>query len=180
MHSVAFDKSTSPPALIVASDAGVMRSIDISVTGGNVTASWKLYGVGLPTVCCNSLAIDNTANPPVLRVGTYGRSCFEASRPAGASLYVSPSLGFGVVPSPPGGKGTLPIYLYNCGSAPLTVTAINVISSTNFALNPAPTFPITIDPGKTQTVTLVYTPTAVADDTAQLNIISNDPSSPAR
>ncbi len=179
MHSVVFDKSVSPPALIVASDAGVMRSIDISVTGGNVTATWKLYGVGLPTVCCNSLAIDNLPSTPLLRVGTYGRSCFEASHPTGPRLYVSSSLGFGVVPNAPGSKGTLPIYLYNCGSAPLTLTAINVISSTNFTLNPPPTFPITIDPGKTQTVTLVYAPTAVADDTALLNIVSNDPSSPA-
>ena len=96
MHSAVFDKSASPPALIVASDAGVMRSSNITITGDNVTATWALYGVGLPTVCCNSLAIDNSVNPPMLRVGTYGRSAFEATHATGARLYCSPSLGFGV------------------------------------------------------------------------------------
>lgn len=179
LHSVVFDKSTNPPALIVASDAGVMRSSDITISGDNVTATWALYGVGLPTVCCNSLAIDNlpSPNPPLLRVGTYGRSAFEATHVTGARLYCSPSLGFGVVPTG-GGKGTLPIYLYNCGNAQLNITAMNFISSANFTLDPAPTFPINIDAGKMVTVMMVYTPTAVADDNALLQIDSNDSASP--
>lgn len=174
MHSAVFDQSTTPPALIVASDAGVMRSTNITISGDNVTATWALYGVGLPTVCCNSLAIDNSAHPPLLRVGTYGRSAFEATRPTTPRLYCSPSLGFGSVPT--GGKGTLPIYLYNCGSAQLSISAMNFIFPSNFALNPAPSFPINIDPGKGATVTVVYSPTAVADDSATLDIESNDPS----
>lgn len=176
MHAAVFDQSASPPALIVASDAGVMRSSNITITGDNVTATWALYGVGLPTVCCNSLAIDNLPNPPLLRVGTYGRSAFEATRPTTPRLYCSPSLGFGSVPTP-GGQGTLPIYLYNCGNAQLSISAMNFIGGGNFSLNPAPTFPINIDPGKTATVNMVYSPTAVADDTATLEIDSNDPSS---
>jgi photosystem II stability/assembly factor-like uncharacterized protein len=178
MHAVAFDKTVTPAALIVASDAGVLRSTDITITGGNVTATWKLYGVGLPTVCCNSLAIDNTANPPVLRVGTYGRSCFEIFKPSGgARLYCSPAPGFGAVPIG-GGKGTLPVYLYNCGDAQLSITGIDIISSPNFAFNPAPAFPIAIDPGKSQTLSLLFTPAAAGEDAALLNINSNDASSP--
>jgi hypothetical protein len=178
MHSVVFDKSVTPAALIVASDAGVMRSTDITITGGNVTATWRLYGVGLPTVCCNSLAIDNIVSPPVLRVGTYGRSCFEVSRPSGPRLYAGPPLGFGAVPIG-GGKGTVPVYLYNCGDAQLSITGIDIISSPNFVLNPAPSFPIAIDPGKSQTLSLVFTPAVAGDDTALLNIASNDSSSPS-
>jgi hypothetical protein len=178
MHAVAFDKTVTPAALIVASDAGVLRSTDITITGGNVTATWKLYGVGLPTVCCNSLAIDNTANPPVLRVGTYGRSCFEIFKPSGgARLYCSPAPGFGAVPIG-GGKGTLPVYLYNCGDSQLSITGIDIISSPNFAFNPAPAFPIAIDPGKSQTLSLLFTPAAAGEDAALLNINSNDASSP--
>ena len=178
MHAVVFDKTVTPAALIVASDAGVMRSTDFTSTGGNVTATWKLYGVGLPTVCCNSLAIDNSAHPPVLRVGTYGRSCFEISKPSGgARLYCSPAPGFGAVPIG-GGKGTLPIYLYNCGDAQLSISGIDIISSANFAFNPAPAFPIAIDPGKSQTLSLVFTPAAAGEDAALLNINSNDSTSP--
>ena len=176
MHSVVFDKSHNPPALIVASDAGVMRSTDITISGDNVTATWQLYGVGLPTVCCNSLAIDNTVTPPLLRVGTYGRSSFEATRPTTPRLYCSPSLGFGSVPT--GGKGTLPIYLYNCGTAQLSISAMSFIGAANFKLDPAPTFPINIDPGKVApgNLTVVYSPTAVGDESATLDIESNDPS----
>lgn len=179
MHSVAFDISTVPPALIVASDAGVMRSTKIVISGDDVTATWALYGVGLPTVCCTSLAIDNlpSPNPPLLRVGTYGRSAFEASHVTGARLYCSPSLGFGAVPIG-GGKGTLPIYLFNCGSAQLSITSMNFVSSANFTLDPSATFPINIDPGKMATVNMIYTPSAVADDSALLEIVSNDPGSP--
>ncbi len=171
MHSVVFDKSATPPALIVASDAGVMRSTDVSVTGGNVTATWKLYGVGLPTVSCSSLAIDNTVNPPVLRVGTYGRSCFEISKPAGPNLYCSPDPAFGAVAV--GSKGNLPVYLYNCGDAQLNITSIDIIASPNFAFDPAPTYPIAINPGAGQTLNLVFTPTAPGDDIALLNINNN-------
>ncbi len=177
MHSVVFDSSTTPAALIVASDAGVMRSTDISVTGGNVTATWKLYGVGLPTVSCSSLAIDNAATPRVLRVGTYGRSCFEMSKPSGARLYCSPAPAFGSVVL--GGKGTLPVYLYNCGDAQLNVTGITITSSPNFAFDPAPAYPIAINPGAGQTLNLVFTPAAAGDDTALLSIDSNDATSPA-
>jgi photosystem II stability/assembly factor-like uncharacterized protein len=70
LHAVVIDPSTSPYSIVVASDAGVARSEDLGAT-------WQVLGVGLPTVDCTSLAIDATAIPPLLRVGTYGRSSFE-------------------------------------------------------------------------------------------------------
>jgi photosystem II stability/assembly factor-like uncharacterized protein len=179
MHSVVFDTSTPTPALVVASDAGVMRCTDVNVSGSTVTATWLAYGVGLPTVSCSSLAIDNTVNPPVLRVGTYGRSCFEVTRPVpgSARLYVGPNLGFGAVPTAPG-SGSLSLYTYNCGANPLIINSISIAGSANFAFNPAPAFPVTVDPGATSTFTLVFTPATVGDDLALLSIISNDPASP--
>jgi photosystem II stability/assembly factor-like uncharacterized protein len=70
LHAVVIDSSTSPYAIVVGSDAGVARSEDFGAT-------WQVLGVGLPTVDCTSLAIDATATPALLRVGTYGRSAFE-------------------------------------------------------------------------------------------------------
>jgi photosystem II stability/assembly factor-like uncharacterized protein len=70
LHAVVIDPSTSPYSIMVGSDAGVARSEDLGAT-------WQVVGVGLPTVDCTSLAIDATAIPPLLRVGTYGRSSFE-------------------------------------------------------------------------------------------------------
>ena len=55
---------------------------------------------------------------------------------------------------------------------------MNFISSANFTLDPAATFPINIDPGKMATVNMIYTPSAVADDSALLEIVSNDAASP--
>ena len=127
MHSVVFDTSVVPSALIVASDAGVMRSTDFAVNGTVGTATWKAYGVGLPTVSCSALAIDNSVNPPVLRVGTYGRSCFELTRSAGPQLYSGPNLAVGSVGV--GRTGSLALDLYNCGSAPLNVNRITVTES---------------------------------------------------
>jgi hypothetical protein len=179
-HSVVFDESTnpSPSAIIVACDAGVMRCTNATVAGGNVTATWKAYGVGLPTVSCSSLAIDNSVNPPVLRVGTYGRSCFEVTHATGPQIYVGPNLGFGSVPV--AGSGTLALYTYNYGDAPLTITGINVEGATSFALNPAPTFPVTIPPGGTQAFSLVFSPSVISDETATLKISSNDAGSPSQ
>lgn len=70
LHAVVIDPSTSPHSIIVASDAGVTRTADLGAT-------WQVLGGGLPIVDCTALAIDATAFPPLLRVGTYGRSSFE-------------------------------------------------------------------------------------------------------
>ncbi len=180
MHSVVFDTSTapSPPAIVVASDGGVMRSTDVTVTGTNVTATWKIYGAGLPTVCCNSLAIDNTVSPPVLRVGTYGRSCFEISRPTGPRINVESNLAFGVTAL--NQTATITIYLYNSGDAPLTVTGITPSGGpTDFDVSPSATFPATIAPGGTQSFDMTFKPTSAGDAGAAFDIASNDPSVPS-
>lgn len=74
LHSVVIDPGTTPHSIIVASDAGVLRSADLG-------ASWQVLGQGLPHTQCQTMALDSTANPPLLRVGTYGRSAFELALP---------------------------------------------------------------------------------------------------
>ena len=76
LHSVVIDPGTSPHTIIVASDAGVMQTTDLGAT-------WQVLGAGLPTVLSTSLALDWHAAPPLLRVGTYGRSAWQLTTTIG-------------------------------------------------------------------------------------------------
>ena len=56
--------------IIVASDASVLRTANLGVT-------WQILGEDFPTVDAKSLALGAEVSPPLLRIGTYGRSVFE-------------------------------------------------------------------------------------------------------
>jgi hypothetical protein len=173
VHAVVFDASISPSAIIVANDAGVMRCSNVSISGGTVKATWKIYGAGLPTVSCMSLAIDNSVQPPVLRVGTYGRGCFEITRPTGPSIAVELGPTFGFVPQ--GGSSTLPLYVYNSGDSPLIVTGITRSSgSTAFTVGASDTFPVTLASGGTKTFQVAFAPSTPGDQAAVFEIASNN------
>jgi len=176
LHSVVFDNSVNPSAMIVAGDAGVMRCSDANAAGAAVKATWKIYGAGLPNVACMSLAIDHSVTPPVLRVGTYGRGCFEVTRPHGPAMSVESSLGFGFARQ--GASARLPLYIYNSGDAALTISAIPRNSgSADFAIG-AVALPATVLPGQTLTVPVVFTPSSAGDAGATFQITSNDARSP--
>lgn len=173
MHSLVFDTSTVPSAIIVANDAAVMRCTNVTISGSQVTATWKIYGAGLPNVSCMSLAIDNTVKPPVVRVGTYGRGCFELTRTKGPVIGVESLLGFAAMPV--GKSAALPVYIYNTGDAPLTVTALTMTAgSSDFAVDPATVFPAAIAPGGTKTINIIFTPTGLGDRSAVFEVASND------
>jgi hypothetical protein len=183
LRSVVFDTSATPSAIVVAGDAGVLRSADAAITGSGSsavgTATWKIYGAGLPMVCCNSLAIDNSVSPPVLRVGTYGRSCYEVSRPTGGPSFASDNnLAFGVVAT--GQSVTLPFYIYNCGNASLDISASSVVGPGTFTFATTPALPVSIAPGATEAFQVTYAPTAAGDDFAILSLTTNDPTQAAR
>lgn len=179
LRSVVFDTSTTPPAIVVAGDAGVLRCINATITGSGssatVTATWKIYGAGLPMVCCNSLAIDNSSSvsPPVLRVGTYGRSCYEATRPTGPSFASDNNLAFGVVAV--GQSVTLPFYVYNCGNASLDITATSISGLDPFTFGATPSLPVSISPGATQAFQITFAPTNTGDKFVVLQLTTNDP-----
>jgi photosystem II stability/assembly factor-like uncharacterized protein len=176
LHSVGFDASVSPSAIIVAGDAGVMRCSDAKGAGANVGATWKIYGAGLPNVSCMSLAFDNSVRPPVLRVGTYGRGCFEVTRPRGPAMSVESSLGFGFARQ--GASSRQPLYIYNSGDAPLAISAITRTSgAADFAIG-AVTLPATVTSGGTLTVPVVFSPSNAGDLGAVFEITSNDARSP--
>lgn len=183
LRSVVFDTSATPAAIVVAGDAGVLRSIDATITGSGSsavgTATWKIYGAGLPMVCCNSLAIDNSVSPPVLRVGTYGRSCYEVTRPtAGPSFASDNNLAFGIVAT--GQSVTLPFYVYNCGNASLDISASSVVGSGFFTFAATPALPVSVAPGATQAFQVTFAPTSPGDIFALLQLTTNDPNQATR
>jgi photosystem II stability/assembly factor-like uncharacterized protein len=94
VNDVLFDPTTGPHAIIVATDAAVMRT-------GDRGRTWQVLGLGLPTISCRSLAIHAGVSPPVLRIGTYGRSCWQLGISRGRLSVAPGSLYFGVLS--PGG-----------------------------------------------------------------------------
>lgn len=177
LRSVVFDSSSTPSTIVVAGDAGVLRSTDATITGtgdnATGTATWKIYGAGLPMVCCNSLAIDNSVTPRVLRVGTYGRSCYEVSHPSGPLFASDDNLAFGMVAT--GQSVTLPFYVYNCGQAVLDISAASVVGLGSFTLAATPALPVSIAPGATEVFQMTFAPTTTGDILALLNLTTNDP-----
>ncbi len=176
LRSVVFDVSATPPAIVVAGDAGVQRTTNAAITGTGAdavgAAVWKIYGAGLPMVCCNSLAVDNLISPPVLRVGTYGRSCFEVTRPTGPVFASDSNLAFGTVAV--GQSVTLPFYVYNCGNATLDIASVNILGTAPFTVGATPAMPVHLAPGATQAFQVTFAPTSPDDAFVRLEITSND------
>jgi Abnormal spindle-like microcephaly-assoc'd, ASPM-SPD-2-Hydin len=171
VNSVVMDPGTTPPSIIVADDAGVLRSVD---NGG----TWQRLGVGLPLVDATWLAMDTSATPPVLRVGTWGRSTYELTPATGPALAVNADLGFG--PVPVGRRATRIVQLFNVGSADLHVVSFTrTAGSPEFSITSGPPTPVTIAPGEEIDYTVQFAPTSRGDKTATFTVQSDDPNSPS-
>jgi Abnormal spindle-like microcephaly-assoc'd, ASPM-SPD-2-Hydin/HYR domain len=169
-HSVVIDPGTSPHSIIVSNDAGVMRSLDNGQT-------WQRLGVGLPTVDSTQLALDYGSDPPVLRVGTYGRSSFELSAPTGPVLAVNTDLGFGNVGV--GQRASRIVQVFNVGTSDLHISGISRLSGDPaFTIFPTPPTPTTIQPGEELDFTIQFAPTVRGNLTAIFHIQSDDPTQP--
>ncbi|MBI2333638.1 MAG: hypothetical protein HYU84_16050, partial [Chloroflexi bacterium] len=71
IYAAAIDSNTTPHSVLVATDHGILRTLNNGTT-------WYQLGSGLPNVHAIDLAIDTTVNPSLLKVGTYGRSVWQA------------------------------------------------------------------------------------------------------
>ena len=170
LHSAVIDPGTTPHSVIVSSDAGVARTLD----GGG---TWQQLGVGLPAVDSKSLQIDTGVNPPVLRIGTYGRSVFELTTPSGPQLAVNTDLGFGNVGL--GQRATRIVQVFNVGTSDLHISGFSRLSgSLTFSLVSGPPTPATIQPGEELDWTIQFLPTTRGNQTAIFHIQSDDPSQP--
>ena len=172
-------------SIIVGTDAGVARSIAIDANG----ATWKTLGTcanrlpgafegGFPRTACSSLALDATLAPApsLLRVGTYGRGCFERTQPNAQRVAVVGDLAFGSVEI--GQKVQREVKVLNLGGAPLTISgfAPSAASNPDFQLVPAPTFPITVSSHSeaAPSFTVEFTP-SVGNRTAEFVLQTDDP-----
>ena len=86
-------------------------------------------------------------------------------------------VGFGQVEA--GSNRSIPVQLFNVGTAPLNISAINLTTgSNNFSLSPAPAFPIIIPPGGEIDVTVQFAPTGGGKLNAVFSAVSDDAHSP--
>jgi hypothetical protein len=163
--SAAWDNSTNPSTLLVASDAGILR------LNGN---QWERVGPNLPNASCQALRIDTSVAPPappVIRVGTYGRSAWQWVLPTGPKLVARAQLGFGE--RRVGLDSRLPLALHNVGDATLTITSMAPIG--DFSFDPASALPLDIPAGGRQLLSVLFHPSTAGPRAAILQIMSNDP-----
>jgi hypothetical protein len=165
VHTVVFDHSTVPHSILVGCDIDVLRSTDNGAT-------WHIYGAGLPNADCISLAADYNLSPPLIRVGTYGRSVYELSRLAGPNIYIMANLAFGDVAQ--GASSDLTFDIFNIGDANLTISDVSDPSANpNFSLVTPPAMPFDIAPGNTVTLTLRFTPASPGKQIVTYSATSN-------
>jgi len=170
--SVAIDPGTSPHSIIVSTITKVMRT-------SNLGATWEVLGLGLPNVHARTVQIDPSANPTLLRVGTYGRSVFELTSATGPLLAVNGDLAFG--PLCGGSSDTRVVQLFNVGSQDLHINAFfRASGSSNFQIISGPATPVTIPPGGEIDYTIQYTALVAGDQNAVFQINSDDPFQPQR
>jgi len=169
-HSVVYDIGTLPPSIVVANDTGVLRS-------SNNGATWQKLGLGLPTADSKMLQIDDSVEPPVLRLATYGRSIWELSEAQGPILAVNSDLGFDMACVDE--RQTRIVQLFNVGSEPLTINAIFRTEGSAEINIFAPSTPFTIQPGEEVDFTVEFLAQTAGDHTATIQINSNDQFEPS-
>jgi len=169
-HSVVYDIGTVPSSIIVANDAGVLRS-------SNNGATWQKLGLGLPTADSKMLQIDDSVEPPLLRLATYGRSIWELAEAQGPILAVNADLGFDM--SCIDERQTRLVQLFNVGSEVLTVNAIFRAEGSAEIRILAPSAPFNIQPGEEVDFTVEFLAATAGDHTAIIQINSNDQFEPS-
>lgn len=166
VHDVVIDTSSTPHPIIIGCDVDVLRTTD----GG---ATWHIFGAGLPNADCTALAIDNSATPPMLRVGTYGRSAFELIRPNGARIRARSNLAFGEVAV--GAQADLTCEIFNVGDAPLEIQKITFgVGGSSYSLVGAPDLPFAITAADSLTLTVRFAPTTSGKHITTLDVESSD------
>lgn len=165
-HDVVIDSYTSPASIIVSNDAGVARTTDNG-------ANWERLGAGLPLVDSTGLSLDESVNPALLRVGTYGRSVYELRAASGPLINVVSDLGFQDVKV--GDSATRSIQVFNVGSTDLHVSGVTrTAGDADFTVT-GPATPATIAPGGSANWTVTFNPAAAGSKTATFTVASDDP-----
>ena len=164
LNAVVIDGGATPHTIIVASDSAVMRTTDNGAT-------WQVLGIGLPSVDCTALALDSSATPSLLRVGTYGRSCFELQVANVPVITVPGDVQFADTCVGTTNNGTL--YVCNTGTADLEVGTITSSDPQFRVVTPSSGFPVVISPDFCFPFRVQFAPTSSGDQTTTFVIPSN-------
>jgi hypothetical protein len=171
VHGAVWDTTVNPSRLLLATDLGVLR---LDPAGPR----WERIGPNLPRVGVQAIVADMGVNPPVVRVGTYGRSAWELRVPPGPALHVEADLGFG--DQQVGTTVRRQLVLHSVGAADVHVDSLDGAAGdvTVESVPPGVSFPLTLAPGARRTFDVVFAPTAVGDRGAFLSVSSDDPEQP--
>jgi hypothetical protein len=165
---VVIDGSTTPSTIVVGTGCGVARSLDNGAT-------WQALGLRLPSVRCSALAFDPATS--VLRVGTYGRSCFELQKQTGPFLAAAYQFSFGPLQS--GLTRSLGFTVYNIGNAPFDITGFSqILGDSELSLNPPFSSNVTVAANASHDFSLQFQPSAAKSFSATFQISSTDPAHP--
>jgi len=146
--------------------SGEIAKLNITITGQSGSADLTLANVSL------SDSDGNSVTPAALNNGVI---TITAPPPATPDITVSTnSINFGYVGI--GSSITSNFSIANRGQADLTVSEI-ISDNSAFSIE-SPSFPVTITPGESQTVTIRLQCTAAGNQRGTLTINSNDPDNP--
>jgi CSLREA domain-containing protein len=139
-----------------------------------ITIQCNPLGLGLRTA-----TLELTSNDPYRTLVTYQLTCTGANT-------LPP--GYDSSPVPPGGtldlgsvgvlsQSTRSLVIEETGEADLSISALNLLGSSDFSIISPTALPVTIpeDSGMTQTIVIQCSPSAEATSTGTLEVISNDP-----
>jgi Beta-propeller repeat/Abnormal spindle-like microcephaly-assoc'd, ASPM-SPD-2-Hydin len=130
-----------------------------------------------PTKTSFESATLNIADSDASSPQTVSLSGTGTTPPPGVTLSPSPvnfgSVAQGIASSPQG------VTLLNNSSSALTITSVSIIGTTDFAqTNNCPASPSTLASGAFCTITVTFTPSTTGNETATLQVMDSDPSSP--
>lgn len=163
VHDLMFDV-TKPGYIYAATYNGVMRSSDNG-------AQWHTMSNGLRMQTIYSLEQDPATG--ILFAGTGGNSVYQLlpdPNPQSVITLAEPTIDAGIVPL--SFTGTARLNVTNDGEADLVITGIN---SSNGAFSLSGSFPMTVTPGSSLDIDVVYAPSFIGYQRSVLQINSNDP-----
>ena len=163
VHDLMFDV-TKPGYIYAATNNGVMRSSDNG-------AQWHTMSNGLRLRTIYSLEQDPVTG--ILFAGTGGNSVYQLlpdPNPQSVITLAESTIDAGIVPI--GFTGTVQLNVTNDGEADLVITGIN---SSNAAFGLSESFPMTVTPGSSLDIDVVYAPSLIGNQQSVLQINSNDP-----
>ena len=162
--------------LYVATDIGVFQTTDGGTTWTPMDVCTTVAPAGcLPNVAVLSLKLNEASR--ILRAGTHGRSAWDLLVPANLPVasFSTPTVDFGQVPINTT-SASQTVTLTNSGTSPMTVTGVSVAGSTDFT--ETNNCPATLAASANCTITLAFTPTLDAAESATLRVADNAPANP--